>query len=117
MLAFLLITIALLIIVSVYYYLLKYPTKHKYLLPYHVTNITKQKKFYINKYIIKMETNAELKEIDIKNHRCYYFDNTTKIEDFDLDNILIYGKSYENIVVYNFSYKILIDAKPLRIKF
>ena len=37
-LAFLLITIALLIAVSVYCYLIKYRAKQKHLLPFHVTN-------------------------------------------------------------------------------
>ena len=44
---------------------------------------------------------------------CYYFDDIIKIEDFDLDDILIDENSYENIFVYNISYKSLIDSKPL----
>ena len=44
------------------------------------------------KYLIKMESNDELKEIDIKNCTCYYFDDIIKIEDFDFDNILINEK-------------------------
>ena len=36
-----------------------------------------------------MESNDELEEIDIKNCTCCYFDDMIKIEDFDLDNILI----------------------------
>ena len=36
-----------------------------------------------------MVSNDKLKEIDIKNCMCYYFDDIIKIEDFDLDNILI----------------------------
>ena len=35
----------------------------------------------------------------------------------NLDNILTDGKSYKNILLYNISYKTLIDAKPLRIRF
>ena len=62
-----------------------------------------------------MESNNELKEIDIK--KCYYFDGIIKIEDFDFDNILIDEKSYKNIFVYDISYKTLIGAKPLRIRF
>ena len=38
LLAFLLITIALLIAVSIYCYLIKYRAKQKHLLPFHVTN-------------------------------------------------------------------------------
>ena len=48
---------------------------------------------------------------------CYYFDDMVIIEEFDLDNILIDGWSYENVLVYNNSYKSLNDSKPLRIKF
>ena len=40
-----------------------------------------------------------------------------KIEDFNLDNILKYEKSCENILVYNISYKTLIDVKHFRIRF
>ena len=40
-----------------------------------------------------------------------------KLEDFDLDNIIIDEKSHENILIYDVSYKILIDSKPLRITF
>ena len=64
-----------------------------------------------------MDSNEELKDIDIKNRTCYYFDDIIKIEDFHLDNILIDQKSYENILVHNISYKSLIDSKPLRIRF
>ena len=60
-----------------------------------------------------MDSNVKLKEINIKNRTCYYFDDIIKIEHFNLDNILIDEKSYENILVYNISDKTLIDAKPL----
>ena len=40
-----------------------------------------------------MDSKDELKEISIKNRTCYYFDDIIKIEDFDLDNILIDEKS------------------------
>ena len=43
----------------------------------------------------------ELKEIDIKNRTCYYLDDIIKIEDLNLDNILIDEKSDENTLVYN----------------
>ena len=43
--------------------------------------------------IINMDSKDELKEICIKNRTCYYFDDIIKIEDFDLDNILIDEKS------------------------
>ena len=43
--------------------------------------------------------------------------NILKYEDFNLDNILIDEKSYENILVYNISYKSVIGAELLRIRF
>ena len=46
-----------------------------------------------------MESNKRLKEIDIKNRTCYYFNDIIQIEDFDLDNILIDEKSSENTLV------------------
>ena len=64
-----------------------------------------------------MDSNNELKEIDIKNCTCYFFDNIIKIEDFDLDNILIDEKSNEIVLVYNILCKSLIDSKPLRVRF
>ena len=36
-----------------------------------------------------MESVDKLKEVGIKNCTRYYFDDSIKIEDFDLDNILI----------------------------
>ena len=41
----------------------------------------------------------------------------TKLEDFDIDNILIDEKSDKIILIYAISYKTLIEAKPLRIRF
>ena len=63
-----------------------------------------------------MESNTELKEIDIENWMFYYFDDIIKIKDFNLDNILIDEKSYENVLVCNITYKNLVD-KPLCIRF
>ena len=63
-----------------------------------------------------MESNEKLKETDIKNRTCYYFNDIIKIEDLDLDNSLIEGNSYKYISVYNISSKNLI-VKPLSIRF
>ena len=43
-----------------------------------------------------MESNDKLKEIDVKNRTCYYFKDIIRIEDFDLDSILIDEKLCEN---------------------
>ena len=64
-----------------------------------------------------MKSNNELKEINIKNSTCYYFDDIIKIEDFDFDNISLDEKSYRHILFYDIWYKIFIGAKPLRISF
>ena len=48
---------------------------------------------------IKMGNNAKVKEIDIKNCTCYYFDDIIKMEDLNLDSILIDRKPQENILV------------------
>ena len=42
---------------------------------------------------------------------------TIKLEYFDLDNIFIDKKSQKYILIYDISYKSLIDPKPLRIEF
>ena len=56
LLSFLLITIALLIAFSIYCYLIKYRAKQKHLLLFHDTN-NEFREVYINKCIIKMESN------------------------------------------------------------
>ena len=64
----------------------------------------------------KME-NKEFKKVRIKNHTCYYFDDIIKLEYFDIDNILIDEKSHKNILIYDISYKTLIDSKLSLIRF
>ena len=63
-----------------------------------------------------MENNQFLK-VRIKNWTCYYFDDITKLECFDLDNILIDEKSHKNILTYDISDNTLIDPTLLRIRF
>ena len=53
-----------------------------------------------------MDSNNELKEIDIKNCVCYYCDDIIKIEDFNFDNALVNERSYENILVITFHTKL-----------
>ena len=67
--AFSLATILLLIIVNICYYCIKDRLKQK---------------IYIT---IKMESNNELKEVDIKNGTCYCFNDVLTINDLDLGNI------------------------------
>ena len=64
-----------------------------------------------------MESKDKLKEIDIKNSTCYYFDNIINDRDTYLVDILLDKKLFENISVYGISYKTSMDPKPLRISF
>ena len=60
-----------------------------------------------------MESNDELKEIDIKNRTCYYFDDIMTVKDICFDNISLDEesyKAYENILIYEISYKTFMDA-------
>ena len=50
--------------------------------------------------------NNELKKVRIKIRKCYYFDDIIKLGDFDIDNILIDGKSHENIWFMTFHIKL-----------
>ena len=72
--------------------------------------------FYVEKCIIKMKSDSKLKEIDIKNRECNYFNGIIKIQGFDLDDILIDKETYKNILVYKLSHKNLIISKYLRIR-
>ena len=49
--------------------------------------------------------NNEFKKVCIKNGMCCYFNDIIKVEDLDLDNVLIDEKSHENILIYDISYK------------
>ena len=64
-----------------------------------------------------MESKDELKEIYIKNRKCYSFDDIMRIIDIDFSDILFDKKSYENILIYDISYKTFMGAKPLGIWF
>ena len=64
-----------------------------------------------------MENKDELKEIDIKNRACYYFDGINQYVDISFSDILLDEKLYENISVYDISYKTSTDPKPLGIRF
>ena len=65
-----------------------------------------------------MESKGELKEIDIKNLTCYYFDD--RDIDTDFSNVLLNEKSYKTyiyILIYDISYKTYMGSKPLCIRF
>ena len=64
-----------------------------------------------------MESKDELKEIDIKNCTSYYFDDIIKNRDIYLVDILLDERMFENISVYENSYKNSTGPKPLSIRF
>ena len=64
-----------------------------------------------------MESKDELKEIDIKNRTCYYFNDIINGTDINFSDILLDEKLHENISVYDISYKTSTVPKPLRIRF
>ena len=61
--------------------------------------------------------NNEFKKVPVKNRTCSYFNDIIKLDEFDFDNIFIGEKSHENTLIYDISYKTLIDPKPLCIRF
>ena len=52
-----------------------------------------------------MERKDELKDTDIKNRKCYYFDDIITNRDIYSVDTLLDEKIYENILVYGISYK------------
>ena len=68
-----------------------------------------------------MESKDELKEIDIKNRTCYYFEDIITDWDIDFSDILVdeklYKEKHENTLIYGILYKITAVVKPLRFRF
>ena len=67
-----------------------------------------------------MESKDELKKIDIKNCKYYYFDDLMRVIEIDFSDILLDEKPYEkykNIFIYYISSKTFMGVKPLRIWF
>ena len=64
-----------------------------------------------------MKIKNELKETDIKNPVYYYFRDIINGTKVNFSNILLKKKLYENVSVYNISYKTPTSPKPLHIRF
>ena len=45
-----------------------------------------------------------VKDINIKNHTYYFFDDIINIKDFDPNNTKIDQKPYKNILIYKIAY-------------
>ena len=50
-----------------------------------------------------MESKSKLKEVNILNCTCFYFDDYC-IDDLDIGNILLNEKLYENYLIYDVAY-------------
>ena len=57
----------------------------------------------------------KVKDINIKNHTYYYFDDIINTKDFDPNNIIIDEKSYKNILIYYIAYVTIKDWKYVKI--
>ena len=83
------------------------------------TIFLEKNKYYADAFLDKCKdklSKDKLKEIDITNRTCYYFDDVIKDIDVNFSNILSDEKLYENTSVYDISYKSSTGPKLLRIK-
>ena len=67
-----------------------------------------------------MESENKLKENDIKNGTCYYWDDIMRAIGIYSGDILLDEKShekYENILIFDISYKTFMAVISLRIRF
>ena len=63
-------------------------------------------------WITKIESKTELKEIDIKNGACYYFDDIFNVTDINFSDILLAKKLWKYFSLWHF-----VCPKPSRIRF
>ena len=54
------------------------------------------------------------KNIDIKNHKYYFFEDIINIKKFDPNKIKIDEKSYKNILIYYIGYVTIEDSKYVK---
>ena len=54
---------------------------------------------------------SKVKNINIKNHTYYFFDDIINTKDFDPNNIKIDQKLYKNFLVYYIGYVTINDLK------
>ena len=107
--------------VSIYCDLIKYWVKQKHLLPFHVKNnnlrevMYKQCKSKINVLRMQIKISNKCKDISVKNHTYYFFDDIINIKIFVPNNILIDQKSYKDILIRYIGYAIIKDPKYTKI--
>ena len=57
----------------------------------------------------------KVKDIDIKNHRYYFFNDIINIKNSDPNNIKIDENSYKNILIYYIGYVTIRDLRYVKI--
>ena len=57
----------------------------------------------------------KVKDISIKNHTYYFFDDVINIRNFDPSSIKTDEKSYKNILIHYFGYVTVKDSKYVKI--
>ena len=57
----------------------------------------------------------KIKDINIKDHTYYFFDDIINIKSFDPSDIKIDEKSYKNILIYCTGYVTIKDSKYIKI--
>ena len=56
-----------------------------------------------------------VKDINIKHHTYYFFDDIINIKKFDPNNIKLDEKSYKNVLIYYTAYVTIKDSKYVKI--
>ena len=56
-----------------------------------------------------------IKNVNIKNHTYYFFDDNINIKYFDTNNIKIDERSYKNILIYYVAYVTIKNSKYVKI--
>ena len=57
----------------------------------------------------------KIKDISIKNHTYYFFNDIINIKIFDPNNIKIDEKSYKNLLIYYIGYVTIKDSKYVKV--
>ena len=57
----------------------------------------------------------KIKDIDIKNHSYYFFNDIINIKNFNPDNIKIDEKPYKSILIYSIGYVMIKDSKYIKV--
>ena len=56
-----------------------------------------------------------VKDMNIKNHTYYFFEDIVNIKDFDPNKIKVDEKPYKNILIYYIAYVVIKNSKYVKI--